>query len=186
MSHGQPALRLPLAALDPGLRGTAAQGARGKAGWPGFYRRSATGLAAYGFGRVPCNNRAQTAVARQVPRLAQGVVPLDPGLRGTAAQGARGKAGWPGFYRRSATGLAAYGFGRVPCNNRAQTAVARQVPRLAPVFGELWISSECTDRRNLNPVERKPYKSSHVSMKYSNPRRFSSASHPSGGGAERR
>ena len=30
-------------------------------------------------------------------------------------------------------------------------------------------------RRNLNPDERKPYKSSHVSMKYSNPRRFSPA-----------
>ena len=156
------------------------------ASWLQKYRRSATGLAAYGFGRVPCNNRAQTAVARQVPRLAQGVVPLDPELRGTAAQGARGKAGWPGFYRRSATDLAAHGFGRVLCNNRAQTAVARQVPRLAPVFGENWLSFGGMGRRNLNPVERKPYKSSHVSMKYSNPRRFSSASHPSGGGAERR
>ena len=65
-SHGQPALRLPLAALDPGLRGTAAQGARGKAGWPGFYRHSATDLAVHARGSDPQPQSSSLALLCQI------------------------------------------------------------------------------------------------------------------------
>ena len=65
----------------------------GHASWPGFYRRSATGLAARGSGRrCPAPN--------------------------TAPQGAGllvGHASWPGFYRRGTTGATARRTGVVPC-----------------------------------------------------------------------
>ena len=76
-----------------------------------------------------------TAARRRASRLASlaGRCPAPH----TAPKGAgllRGKASWPGFYRRSATGLTARRSGRVPCIHRAQIAVAPAVPRLAPVF----------------------------------------------------
>ena len=57
---------LPLAALDPGLRGTAAQGARGKAGWPGFYRHSATDLADRARGSDPQPQSSSLALPCQI------------------------------------------------------------------------------------------------------------------------
>ena len=44
---------------------------------------------------------------RSAEGLAQGALPLDPGLRACGAQGHRGLAGWPGFYRRGTTGATA-------------------------------------------------------------------------------
>ena len=65
----------------------------------------------------------------------QGVTPCTPN-RAKRRGATLGACGLAGFYRRSATGLAARGFGRVPCIHRAQIAVAPAVPRLAPVFGK--------------------------------------------------
>ena len=115
MSHGQPALRLPLAALDPGLRAAGAQGCSGdmQLGCEATAARQQASRFASLAGRCPAPHTA----------------PKGRGLLG-------GKASWPGFYRRSATGLTARRSGRVPCIHRAQIAVAPAVPRLAPVFGK--------------------------------------------------
>ena len=48
---------------------------------------------------------------RSATGLAQGVVPLDPGLRAAGAQGRRETCELTAKYRRSATGLAARWFG---------------------------------------------------------------------------
>ena len=113
LSHGQPALRLPLAALDPGLRAAGAQGCSGdmQLGCEATAARQQASRFASLAGRCPAPHTA----------------PKGRGLLG-------GKASWPGFYRRSATGLTARRSGRVPCIHRAQIAVAPAVPRLAPVF----------------------------------------------------
>ena len=61
-----------------------------------------------------------TAARRRVSRLAQGVVPLDPGLRAFGAQGHRETRGLASFYRRSATGLAARESGVVSLSVKAK------------------------------------------------------------------
>ena len=112
---------------------------------------------------------------RSAEGLAQGALPLDPGLRACGAQGHRGLAGWPGFYRRGTTGATARRSGRRNAGwpemaaarrkvsrkghcpltpdcapqgrrgvedmqvGRGFTAVARRVPRLAGLVGEMLV-----------------------------------------------
>ena len=47
--------------------------------------------------------------------LWEGLKPFTSELRATGAQGTRGKAGWPGFYRRGTTGATARRSGRTEC-----------------------------------------------------------------------
>ena len=68
--------------------------------------------------------RGFTAVARQVPRLAQGAVPLDPTPRPLGAGQLVRHAAWPGFYRHSATGLMARNKGQ----HGFETTLAFRIP----------------------------------------------------------
>ena len=61
-----------------------------------------------------------TAARQRASWLAQGVVPLDPGLRAFGAQGHRETRGLASFYRRSATGLAARESGVVSLSVKAK------------------------------------------------------------------
>ena len=61
-----------------------------------------------------------TAARQRASWLAQGVVPLDPGLRAFGAQGYRETRGLASFYRRSATGLAARESGVVSLSVKAK------------------------------------------------------------------
>ena len=60
-------------------------------------------------------------------RVWQGVTPCTPN-RAKRRGAARGTCGLAGFYRRSATGLAARGSGAAPCRWPIRTAIRRQDP----------------------------------------------------------
>ncbi len=102
--------------LHPGLRAVSAQGARGTCSL-------AVKLPPLGDGprgsRVWCGS---LPVGKFIPPFGdrshgshKGQCPLTPDCAPQARRGVGRHASWPGFYRRSATGLAARGFGAVPC-----------------------------------------------------------------------
>ena len=96
--------------LDPGLRACGAQGRRGTCSLAGVLPPWHDGCHGSPVWSAKCwlagNGR------RSAEGLAQGALPLDPGLRACGAQGHRGLAGWPGFYRRGTTGATARRSGR--------------------------------------------------------------------------
>ena len=102
--------------LHPGLRAVSAQGVQGIC-------RLAMKLPPLGDGprgsRVWCGS---LPVGKFIPPFGdrshgshKGQCPLTPDCAPQARRGVGRHASWPGFYRRSATGLAARGFGAVPC-----------------------------------------------------------------------